>query len=138
MTISFNLFFVFSAHAEFVRDSTKQVVTDKRTGLMWQDDAVSSTMTWSAAITYCEDKELGGYTDWRLPNQRELLSIADKSRYNPAISTVFVNTASDSYWSSTTGVNLTDRAWFVYFYDGYTHASFKDSNYYVRCVRSGQ
>lgn len=127
-----------TAYADFTRNATTGIVTDSRTGLMWQDDAVSSAMTWSEAITYCEDKVLGGYSDWRLPNQRELLSIADRSRYNPAISSVFINTASHNYWSSTTYVYDAVYAWNVIFNDGYTYAFNKSNNYYARCVRSGQ
>ncbi len=127
-----------TAYADFTRNATTGIVTDSRTGLMWQDDAVSSTMTWSAAITYCEDKVLGGYSDWRLPNQRELLSIADRSRYNPATNSVFVNTASDGYWSSTANVGSTGYAWGVSFDGGYTYANIKNNDYYARCVRSGQ
>ncbi|MGE4319522.1 MAG: DUF1566 domain-containing protein [Deferribacterales bacterium] len=122
----------------FVRDSTKQVVTDKRTGLMWQDDAVSPTLTWSGTINYCMDKSLGGYSDWRLPNQRELLSIANRNLLNHAINLVFTNTASGAYWSSTTDITTTDAAWFVGFYDGISSSDYKSSSYYVRCVRGGQ
>ena len=127
-----------TAYADFTRNATTGIVTDSRTGLMWQDDAVSSAMQWSAAITYCEDKILGGYSDWRLPNQRELLSIVDRSRYSPAISSVFVRTASDYYWSSTTYVNSASWAWYVDFNLGNANVSTKSSPFYVRCVRGGR
>jgi len=37
------------------------------------------------ALLYCEDLNLGGYTDWRFPTMRELTGIVDYGRYNPAI-----------------------------------------------------
>jgi hypothetical protein len=67
-----------SLNADFIRDNTKLVVNDTKTGLMWQDDAVGSTMTWANAITTCENLTLGGYSDWRLPNIRELKSIVEE------------------------------------------------------------
>ena len=117
------------------RDGTKGVVVDTRTGLMWQDNAVGSTMNWATAITTCENLTLGGYADWRLPNINELKSIRDMSRSSPAIDTTFVNTASGYYWSSTTYVADTTFAWLVYFGNGFVYGYDKTNSFYVRCVR---
>ena len=116
---------------------TGNIVADSTTGLQWQDDIQAKTTlkTWTAAIDYCEALSLDTYNDWRLPNKKELLSIADYSRVNPSINPVFVNTTSDYYWSSTTDAGRTARAWIVYFYYGYTYGSYKTSTLYVRCVR---
>ncbi|MEK7846656.1 MAG: DUF1566 domain-containing protein, partial [Nitrospinota bacterium] len=97
------------------------------------------TRTWESAITYCEGLSLGSYTDWRLPNIKELKSIVDNTKYNPSIDTTyFPNTNSSIYWSSTTVADLTSYAWGVDFYDGYVYYDFKSYNGYVRCVRGGQ
>ncbi|MGE4319523.1 MAG: DUF1566 domain-containing protein [Deferribacterales bacterium] len=125
--------------ANFERDATYGIVTDKRTGLMWQDDTAvtTTTMTWAAAISACEDSTLGGYTDWRLPNIRELSSITDRSVSHPAISSVFSNMVDSIFWSSTAVYN-TASVWstiFSYGYIGYYNIT--DSRY-VRCVRGGQ
>ena len=117
------------------RDAAKSIVVDTRTGLMWQDNAVGSTMNWATAITTCENLTLGGYADWRLPNINELKSIRDMSRSSPAIDTTFVNTASGYYWSSTTYVADTTFAWLVYFGSGVVFNRDKGNSYYVRCVR---
>ena len=113
------------------------VVTDSSTGLEWQDDARGSTMTWESAITHCEGLSLDG-EGWRLPTVNELVSLVDDSRYSPAINPVFQNTASNNYWSSTSGANYTNDALIVYFSYGGQYRSRKGSNYYVRCVRAGQ
>lgn len=123
--------------ADFTRSG--EIVTDSNTGLQWQDDAIGSTTSWQDAINYCEnDLSLGGHNDWRLPNIKELTSLVDDTTYNPSISTVFENTASNYYWSSTTHANYTSNAWRVDFYNGYQYRSYKSNSNYVRCVRAGQ
>lgn len=126
------------ALAEFTRDDANGIVTDIVTGLQWQDDAVGSVMAWEEAIGHCETLELGPYTDWRLPNLNELTSLVDDTRVNPAISPVFVNTASSYYWSSTTFAGTTSGAWLVYFNYCGRSPSLKTGSFYVRCVRAGQ
>ena len=121
--------------AEFLRDTTKEVVQDTSTNLMWQDDATPATMNWSDAIDYCEASTLASFTDWRLPNDNELKSIVDTSVVSPAMSSVFQNRVSSNYWSSTTYAGDTTRAGLVYFYVGYDNIRNKTGTYYVRCVR---
>ena len=121
-----------------------EIVTDSTTGLQWQDDDIVKTAerTWQEAIDYCEnDVTLGGHNDWRLPNEKEMLSIRDKSHYNPAMDTGssgFQNFSSDYYWSSTTNAYYTSNAWVVNFNNGRSNYSNKTNNHYVRCVRGGQ
>lgn len=130
---------VFSA--TFVRDATKEIVSESVSGLMWQDnnDTLTNSQTWDNANAYCSNLTHGGYNDWRLPSIEELQTIVDKNRYSPAISSSFTNVAtSDSYWSSTTYAGNTSYAWFVFFNPGNTYFNAKTNSYYVRCVRDGQ
>ncbi len=125
------------ASAEFTKSGN--IVTDSVTSLQWQDDAIDSNTTWQGAIDRCEALSLGGYTDWRLPNFNELKSIVDRTKSNPAIVSGFTNTSSNNYWSSTTNVGNSNRAWDVYFNDGNVSCSgIKDGSFYVRCVRAGE
>ena len=126
------------------------VVNDVVTGLMWQgcsaDQSGASCATgsdskypWREALAYCEHLEWGGYSDWRLPNISELLSITDRRRHDPAIDgSAFPATSALVFWSSTTGAWDVSRAWGVNFYDGAANVKLaKTDDAYVRCVRLG-
>jgi hypothetical protein len=104
---------------------------------MWQQNE-PGTKTWSDAISYCEGLSLGGYTDWRLPNVKELESLIDDTRYNPAINTsIFPNATSSYYWQSTTAASYPNAAYYVDFRDGVVFYYSKVDSIKVRCVRGG-
>lgn len=120
------------------------VTADNVTGLMWitnprTDAAMGGLYNWLAAVAACEAKNYAGYTDWRLPNVRELMSIADYSKDpGPAINTsAFPGTRSNTYWSSTTFVQNATLAWRVTFTDGGVNVDLKTIGSYLRCVRGG-
>ncbi len=135
--------FIFSSicFADYT-DNNDGTVTDSNTGLMWQQATSDSQMTWEQAISWCENLELAGYSDWRLPNIKELASIVDYSTYRPAINeTYFPGTMSSSYWSSTTWSYAfgTSNVWRINFeYGNDAPDSNKSNANYVRAVRGGQ
>jgi hypothetical protein len=92
-------------------------VTDKNSGLVWQQQDDGVGRNWQDSLAYCEELELAGQTDWRLPDIKELQSIVDYTRHDPAIDpTAF--TLSDSegwFWSGTThGDNVTTAAYICF------------------------
>jgi len=90
-------------------------VKDKKTGLIWQQETIGP-MSWKDALLYCQNLSLGGFHDWRLPNIKELSSIVNLNRVNPAIdNNVFNDTMSFFYWSSTSSAYNTGCALGVYF-----------------------
>lgn len=134
--ILFLAVFGFSAlYASFIKDG--DIITDSSTGLIWEDNSSveTTTYTWSDAIDYCENLELGSYTDWRLPNINELLSIVDYTENSPALDSTFKFGLSDDYWTSTTYNDNTSGAWRVDFTKGLDYFSLKTNSNYVRCVR---
>ncbi len=61
--------------------------TDHNTGLMWETIPMGGKMSWEEAIAYCNELELGGYSDWRIPTVEELFSISDFSQGWPYLDT---------------------------------------------------
>lgn len=122
------------------------VTVDNITGLMWvtnpmTDAGFKGTQTWESALTSCtvtlNGMVYGGYTDWRLPNLRELMIIVDYgAAAAPRINTTaFPGTVSGQYWTSTTYVPTTTNAWNVNFNTGVVGNTAKTTKYSVRCVR---
>lgn len=112
-------------------------ISDLSTGLMWTTDDSGEGMDWAAALVYAEGAEIATYSDWRLPNVKELHSIVDYSfspsatdisQQGPAIDPMFnctpiVNEAGDDdyayYWTSSSANFTTGQpyyyAWYVAF-----------------------
>ena len=81
--------------------------TDNVTGLMWQQTAdrdgngevkAVDKLSQSDAISYCSNLSLAGYSDWKLPDAKELQSIVDYTRSpdttaSAAINAIFNTTA---------------------------------------------
>jgi hypothetical protein len=138
-------------------------VKDNNTGLMWQRCSVgqnndstcsggASTYNWYQATgevdsTYnpsgsryenvCGSLNLGGYSDWRLPSKKELITIVDYAISYPGTTintTYFPNTIASSYWSSTNA----DYAWSVSFGVGDVDYWSECNFMHVRCVRGGK
>ena len=105
---------------------------------MWQQTtAPIGNVSWQAALQYCDGLELPEYEDWRLPNLRELQSIADYGRYSPASDPGFA-TVSDWYWSSTSNPQWPHYAACVGFTYGIIGGNTKDHHCCVRAVRTVQ
>ncbi len=115
-----------------------RTVTDMQTGLMWHQTTMVN-VTWANAVDDSAFSIRSGYTDWRLPTAKELLSIADLDRDNPAINdTVFDENSSEWYWSASTNVHDPGGAWLVSFDHGYLGYSSKSIFLYARPLRGGQ
>jgi hypothetical protein len=84
-------------------DNGDGTITDRVTNLMWQKDGYYwDSCGIQVAIDNCEALSLGGFTDWRLPNIKELMSIVNYGKNSPAIDQPpFTNTQWGHYWSST-------------------------------------
>ena len=115
--------------------SNQRVVVDNNTGLMWQQTIPTDEYKQEDAVSYCNTLNYAGYSDWRLPNTQELLTIVDNSTYEPAINTTyFPNTPSGGFWSSY--IIYGSIWWSVDFFNGGLVPYFdRATSLVVRCVR---
>src|SRR5450759_119235 len=100
---------------QFTITDNGSTVTDSSTGLVWKRaqemlDPSSpgtwidrkDTFLWQAALQRAVNDRTGGYSDWRLPNIKELRSLIDETKHNPAIDTNFFpdSVIFSQFWSS--------------------------------------
>jgi hypothetical protein len=123
----------------FTELSGCSIVFDSRTGLGWHKWPTGQTFGWSDAILYCEVSEQDGFSDWRLPSVKELMTLVDPTVMNPAIDgNAFPGTPAEPFWTSSPFVGDPSRAWAVDFTDGsVVHGSATSTPRRVRCVRGG-
>lgn len=118
-------------------DNGNGTVTDNHTGLVWQQ-AESALMTWESALAYAEGLTLGGQSDWRLPNIKELQSVSDENFRAPSLNaTRFPGATATRYWSSTSLCGDAAQAWYLDSDYGLTSYMAKSGLWHVRCVRGG-
>ena len=101
---------------------------------------------------YVADVNVGaglcGATDWRMPTKKELISIVDAGRFNPAIDLNYFPDADFfggnpfgeyfGFWSATADAYGSSGAWWVDFYNGSASRTGKSAVANVRLVRAGQ
>src|SRR6266478_2272505 len=130
-------------------DNGDGTITDNNTGLVWEKQSsdgsahdVGNTYTWDQAFSghaaTLNTMSFAGHTDWRVPNVRELQSIANYQNFNPAVSPPFntsctasctVLTCSNNYWSSSSYDSFPTDAWGVNFNVGNVNAFSTSSNF---------
>ena len=123
--------------------ATAACVTDNLTGLMWTQDGnlPAGTRTWQLALDYANGLTLCGFSDWRLPNRKELRSLINYGLANnaTALNTLgFTNVQTFYYWSSSSIAGSVADARIVDMSDGNVNAENKAASFYVWPVRAGQ
>ncbi|MGP1533242.1 MAG: DUF1566 domain-containing protein [Campylobacter sp.] len=130
-----------SKHKNCGRDDSTDIVTCKKEipgVLMWQDTPNTPLIGWQQAKDYCENLNLAGFIDWKLPARTELMSIIDYDDKNRALNGAFKNfdTKNSKYWSATVRADSFSVAWSVSFDNGNAHWDKVSKNNTVRCVRA--
>lgn len=134
-------------------DHGNGTVTDQATGLMWDQcylgqgtagcgGGSTGFYNWQAALQAARNASNAaykGYSDWRLPNVKELESLVKADAYDPAIDGVaFPGSGTGSWsWSSTVYFDPA-LAWLVSLSKGDVSYDAKGNSYSVRLVRGGQ
>jgi len=170
--------FVKAGGALSYQDNGDGTVTDLNTLLMWEKKSMDGSLhdvnkffLWSSPVTDtvwdwidAVNTELGtgigfaGYNDWRLANVKELQSIVDYGRSDPAVDPAFNNNVSAGctvltcsatrsagggpppmadYWSSTNAGAFSMAAWVVQFRFGSVSIFSWSFPFQVRAVRGG-
>ncbi len=100
-------------------------VRDLLTGLIWTQNAnlAEFPLTWQESLDYIASlnrEKAFGYTDWRLPNRRELRSLVSHQTKKPALPKghLFRNVFPGWYWTSTTAAINTAYSWYVHMEGG--------------------
>lgn len=116
---------------------TNDLVLDWQYQLMWYRLPFGTVATWTLAVSGAEGQTTAGYTDWRLPNIKQLESLvnygmSDTMNYAP------LNISSTPYaniWSSTTNPNATTEAYRINPVNGNVNGLAKATAgvYYVIC-----
>jgi len=129
-----------SASDNLLEDNGDGTIIDNQTRLTWQQSFPSEVMNWEESLAYCENLELAGSTDWRLPNVYELQSIVDYTTDSPCVNTDYFPLTEKAYFKTSTTIDIDFfKAWVLDFNTGYVDyyfASKKVDSHYVRCVRS--
>jgi hypothetical protein len=146
-------------------DNNDGTVADNLTGLVWLKDvnciktkypsfdndgySGDGRVTWQHALDFVAGINNGayincaaGYSDWRLPNKKELFSLIDYSKYEPALPAVqsFIGLESffDVHWTSTTLSLFPYFAWIVNMrFGAVDHPHKYNTLYYVLPARAG-
>ena len=138
----------------YVLSADGSEVTDPKTGLIWRRCpegmvfsghtcmGIARTYTHEAAMRQAAAQASKTAITWRLPNVKELSSIADKTLNSPAIdSAAFPATPSSFFWSASPNAIYSNYAGGVDFVDGYVSDGYvgdRGRRGYVRLVRTGQ
>lgn len=149
-------------------DNGDGTITDEGTGLVWEkkgdagalhdkdgaytwNPGAGSIWEWIAAVNAEGGAGFAGKSDWRVPNKKELESIVDAGRFNPAFPAVFSSSCTSGcsavtcsctasllhYWTSTSVAGAPDAfAWGMLPSSGAVQASNRKTALgHVRAVR---
>jgi hypothetical protein len=115
-------------------------VTDTATGLMWQSADDGVRRNWQDSLSYAENSTLAGYSDWRMPNIKELQSIVKYGGQTgswPAIDTRFFTLSGDNtinnpswVWSSTTQGDFKYTAAYISFSKAFSKKNSSATEYF--------
>ncbi len=111
-----------------------ETVLDNGTGLEWQR-AEGPARSFKQADDYCTNLTLANRSGWSVPDIRQLETLVDDSRVEPAIDlTAFPGATANNFWTSTQ--RASDRNWAVNFRTGESNDPLVSLLLPVRCVHS--
>jgi hypothetical protein len=123
-------------------DNGDGTITDNATGLMWMQADSGEGMDWETALAYAQEMNEAnylGYSDWRLPNVKELQSIVDYDYAPDAQDEAYDGPALDPMFSVSEITNEAGNPDYPYFWTS-TSARFQSTGdfYYAWYVAAGR
>lgn len=101
-------------------DNGDGTITDNATTLMWSQADSGEGLNWEQALAWVQEKNAEnylGYSDWRLPNAKELQSIVDYSRSPDTTASAVI----DPLFTSTEITNPNGQADYGFYWTSTTH-----------------
>lgn len=121
-------------------DLGNDIVKDNATGLMWQQYCYDTPVTYEKALAIADTFSLGSFTDWRVPNIKELHSLREVVEVNPCVDLMYFPCimSGKSVWSSTIlSAKTADQAWIIQPELGVVTYAPKTNLLKLVCVRGG-
>lgn len=117
-------------------------VLDRLTGLMWPRNAnlAEYPLTWQEALDFVADmnrQHFLGFSDWRLPDRRELRSLMSHQTRKPALPEghPFTHVFLSWYWTATSAAISPAHAWYIHMEGARMFYGGKDQSYLLWPVR---
>ncbi|NEX23207.1 DUF1566 domain-containing protein [Thiorhodococcus mannitoliphagus] len=111
-------------------DNGDGTISDRATGLMWaRDDSgvdAPDGLNWEQALAWAESRNAArylGYSDWRLPNVKELQGLVDYERSPDTTGSAAI----DPLFSATGITNEAGQADFPFYWSSTTHANWTEN-----------
>ena len=108
-------------------DNGDGTITDSATRLMWSQDDSGEGLTWEDSLAWVATRNAAnylGYSDWRLPNIKELQSIVD---YTCSPGTTG-SAAIDPLFNATAIINEAGQSDYPFYWSGTTHANWSETS----------
>jgi hypothetical protein len=129
-----------STDFSLIKQKPNNISIDLISGLVWARCSVgmnwdgtqcrgqAQILSWPEAVALAKD-------GWRIPSLKELSSLVDLTKANPAIDTHrFPNTPAGNFWTATPFINNPGMTWRVHFREGEAHGVKNKEVAYLRLV----
>jgi len=106
--------------------SENGIITDTKTGLVWSSKDNGYKISWYDARSYCENFKGGGFSDWRMPTQKELATLYNKKIPGKYHITPLIKLSDQYVWAAETMTSSAAPFTFAYGRRGWLDQSYSE------------